>query len=158
MKAASLKEIKSELSTLHPVQLAELCIRMVKYRKENKEFLTYLLFDAQNESAYVGEVKLQMDELFKEVKKGNSYLAKKTIRKVLTQTNKFIRFSGSKETELELRIHFCKKLRKSGVSLTMNSYLGNLYLRQYLKLKKVMETLHEDLQADYEDEVMDLQR
>jgi len=149
MKATSLKEIKAELDTLHPVQIQELCIRMAKFKKENKELLTYLLFDAQDERAYIGEVKAQIDELFKEVRKGQSYLAKKTIRKILAGTNKYIRYSGIKTTEIELRIHFCKKLRKAGIPLYVNTTLGNLYLRQLDKIKKILSTLHEDLQLDY---------
>ena len=38
MKAATLSEIKKELNTLPPEQLVELCLRLSKYKKENKEF------------------------------------------------------------------------------------------------------------------------
>ena len=77
METASLKEIKTELSRVHPARLLELCLQMAKYKKENKELLTYLLFDTYDEKAYIEEVKLMMDELFLEVKKGNAYPAKK---------------------------------------------------------------------------------
>jgi hypothetical protein len=156
MKSASLKEIKTELSRLHPDTLMELCIRVAKYKKENKELFSYLLFEAGNEKAYISEVKAEMDELFTEVNKSNSYLAKKTIRKILRLTNKHIKYSGSKQTEVELLIHFCKKLKRLGISMPMNSTLGNLYYRQYQNIKKALATLHEDLQFDYEDEIKGL--
>jgi len=153
MKTASLKEIKTELCRLHPARIQELCIQMAKFKKENKELLTYLLFDAYDEKVYIEEVKNMMDEQFIEVKKGNTYLAKKSIRKVLSTVNKQIKFSGSKQTEVELLIHFCKRLRKTGISLPPNSALGNIYLRQIQKIKKSLSTLHEDLQFDYSDEI-----
>ncbi|MDP4209361.1 MAG: hypothetical protein Q8928_11170 [Bacteroidota bacterium] len=153
MKAASLKEIKTELNGLHPKQIQELCILMAKFKKENKELLSYLLFEAHDEKTYIKDVKSQMDELFKEINKGNSYLAKKTIRKILGVTNKHIKYSGSKQTEIELLIHFCKNLRKSGIPLPINSALGNIYLRLFQKITKAVATLHEDLQFDYSEEL-----
>jgi hypothetical protein len=153
MKAASLKEIKTELEMLHPAQLKELCTRMAKFRKENKELLTYLLFESQNEDAYIKGIKEQMDEQFKEVKKGRTYEAKKQIRKILTFVNKQIKYSGSKRTEVELRIYFCQKMKKTGITLSASTFLGNLYLRQYLTIQKEVATLHEDLQYDYSEEI-----
>ena len=153
MKIASLKEIKTELNTLPPDQLVELCVHLIKYKKENKELVTYLLFEADDERAYIQAVKAQIDELFKEVKKSNSYLAKKTIRKILRIVNKQIKFSGLKQTEVELLIYFCLKLKKVGIPMPASSALGNLYLRQYQKIHKILALLHEDLQADYADEL-----
>lgn len=153
MKTASLKEIKTELNRIHPVRLLELCIQMAKYKKENKELLTYLLFDSYDEKAYINEVKSHMDNLFKEINRSNSYLAKKSIRKILGLVNKQIKYSGSRQTEVELLIYFCKNLRKSGFTLPMNSALGNIYWRQIQKINKSLETLHEDLQFDYSEEL-----
>ena len=153
MKGASLKEIKSELKTLHPDRIREICLHLAKFRKENKELLSYILFEASDEKTYINGVKSLVDELFKEVNKSNSYFAKKTIRKILRITNKYIKYSGSKQTEVELLIHFCKKLRKTGIPLPLNTALGNIYLRQYQKINKSLATLHEDLQFDYSEEV-----
>lgn len=52
MKAASLNELKNELNTLPPLQLLDICLHLAKYKKDNKELITYLLFEAQNEAAY----------------------------------------------------------------------------------------------------------
>ena len=73
MKAASLKEIKLELGALHPQQLLELFLRLAKYKKENKELLTYLLFEKIDENQYVCNVKLLADEMFEGVNKSSSY-------------------------------------------------------------------------------------
>ena len=60
MKAASLSEIKKELSNQDEKRLLELCMRLAKYKKESKELLTYLLFESNNEQTYVLGVKKQI--------------------------------------------------------------------------------------------------
>ena len=42
MKAATVKEIKTELENLSPAALLPLTLRLAKFKKENKELLTYL--------------------------------------------------------------------------------------------------------------------
>jgi hypothetical protein len=153
METASLSVIKNELKTISPQQLQELCLRLAKYKKENKELLNYLLFEAINEQAFIKNVKDEIDEQFKQLNKNSFYLAKKTLRKVLKTTDKYIKFSGSKETEIELLIYFCQKMRKSGLSLRSSRVILSMYQRRVERIKKVLSMLHEDLQFDYEEEV-----
>ena len=156
MKAASLKELKSELKTLSSANVLELCMHLVKYKKENKELLTYLLFDAKDELAFIKEVKEYIDEEFEGINRSNLYLSKKTIRKILRTTNKYIKYSGSKQTEVELLIYYSKKLKNSGIPLHINTALGNIYQRQIYKINKALALLHEDLQYDYSEEMKSL--
>jgi len=156
MKAASLKELKTELQLLHHDRIIELCMHMIKFRKENKELLTYLLFESDDEQAYIEGVKSEMNELFKDVNKSNTFYAKKTVRKILRLTNKYIKYSGSKQTEADLLLSFCKHLKSLRLPLTENTLLGNLYRRQTIRIKKALATLHEDLQYDYTEELQNL--
>jgi hypothetical protein len=156
MKAASLKELKTELQLLHHDRIIELCMRLIKFRKENKELLTYLLFESDDEQAYTESIKEEMAELFKEVNTRNTFYAKKTIRKILRLINKYIKYSGSKQTEADLLIAFCKHLKSLHLPLSENTVLGNLYRRQILRIKKATATLHEDLQHDYSEELQNL--
>jgi hypothetical protein len=153
MKAASLKELKAEFSMLPKEQLLGLCLHLAKYKKENKELLSYLLFESHDEQSYINEVKIIIDEQFEGVNTSNLYLAKKTLRKILRTTNKYIKYSGSKQTEVELLIYYCKRLRKAGISLRANTALGNTYMRQIQRITKALATLHEDLQYDYSEEL-----
>ena len=109
MKAASLNEIKKELIELDSKTVQDLCMRLAKYKKENKELLTYLLFEAHDEAAFVNNVKIEMDELFQGLPSGNVYYIKKSLRKILRIVNKQIKYSGLKQSELELRLYFCQK-------------------------------------------------
>jgi hypothetical protein len=153
METASVSIIKKELKTLPPDVLQELLIRLAKYKKENKELLSYLLFKTQNEQAFIESVKEEMDEQFTHLNRTSIYLAKKTLRKVLRTTNKYVRFSGSKETEIELRLYFCEKMRAMGYRLKNNRVLFNMYQRQVQLIRKARSKLHEDLQYDYEEAV-----
>ena len=153
METASVSIIKKELKTLPPDVLQELVVRLAKYKKENKELLSYLLFENQNEQAYIRSVKEEMDEQFTRLNRISLYLAKKTLRKVLRTMNKYIRFSGSKETEIELRLYFCEKMREMGYRLKNNRVLFNMYQRQVQLIRTVWSKLHEDLQYDYEEAV-----
>lgn len=158
MKAATIQEIKAELNSIPPDELKSICLRLAKYKLENKELMSYLLFEASNEQEYIRQVKEQVEEDFKSLNRNSQFLAKKTVRKALRTASKHIKYSGNKQTELELLIHFCKQLRKSGLKLRANSVIGNIYLRQYLKIKKTFESLHEDLQYDYMEEVRLLEK
>ena len=156
METASISEIKNELKTIAQPQLLELCLRLAKFKKENKEFLNYLLFEAINEQEFIQNVKNEIDEQFKQLNKNSFYLAKKTLRKALKTTDKFIKFSGSKETEIELLIYFCQKMKKSGIHMRSHRVVLNMYLRQKERIKKVHSLLHEDLQFDYQEEIENL--
>jgi hypothetical protein len=157
MKAASINELKQELENIPAAQLTLLCLRLARFKKENKELLTYLLFESFDEQAYIINVKKEMDEQFEEVNKTNIYFAKKSFRKILKAVNKYIRFTQSKHAEVELLLHFCSCLKNSGIPLKKNIVLNNLYQTQLKKINKTIATLHEDLQYDYLKEVEKLQ-
>jgi hypothetical protein len=156
MKAASINEIKKELVMLDARMLGDLCMRLAKYKQENKELLTYLLFEAHDESGYVKAVKAEMDELFRSLPSGNVYYIKKSLRKVLRIVNKQIKYSGNKQTELELRLYFCTKIKEAGVPLRSSTVLFNMNEQQLKKIKTVLAQLPEDLQYDYNHEIVSI--
>ena len=156
MKASSLNEIKKELSHLEIETLQALCLRLARYKKENKELLTYLLFESHNEQAYVEGVKTEMDELFESLPKGNVYFIKKSLRKILRLVNRQIKYSEVKQTELELRIYFCAHVRRAKIHLIQSLVLANLYQQQLKKIDSVLGRLPEDLQFDYQQEIEQL--
>jgi predicted nucleotidyltransferase len=156
MKAASVKEIKDELKTRSSKELLELCLRLSRFKKENKELLTYLLFESYDEMAFVESVKRDMDEQFVEVNRKSYYYIRKSIRKILSTTKKYIRYSQKKETEVDLLIYFCLKLKSFKPSINRSAALQNIYIRQIELIKKTLKQLHEDLQFDYEADMEEL--
>jgi len=153
MNAVSLSEVKRELTHVSPSTLQALCLRLARYKKENKELLTYLLFEAHDESAYLERVKQEMDDLFEAIPKTNVYFIKKSLRKVLRILNKQIRYSGIKQSELELRIYFCRKVSEAGIRLLPSQVLINMYQQQLKKIDSVLEKLPEDLKYDYHGDI-----
>src|SRR5262249_43565876 len=127
MKAATIQEIKQELLSLPPTRLTEICLRLAKFKKDNKELLTYLLFEAADEPAYIESVKKEIDDEFAGLPKPNLYLTKKSLRKVLRTTAKQIRYTASPQAEVELLTYFLRKLKKSGIPYGESPVLVNLY-------------------------------
>ena len=156
MKAASVGEIKKELQTVHPDRLLDLCIQLVKYKKENKEFLSYMLFDSENELQYSKEARIEMDELFSGMNTTSVFFAKKTLRKILRNITRYSRYSGSKRLEIELLVYFCKKMKKAGLPIHSSQLLLNMYQKQIEKCNKIVGLLHEDLQYDFREELISL--
>jgi len=153
MNSESLSTLKKEIQNLPHELIVQYLVRMAKYKTENKELLSYLIFNAYDQQTYLEEVKEEINQQFKSLNKSNLYLAKKTIRKALKTTNKYIKFSGVKQTELDLLIYFCIKLKATGLRLQHGKVLGNLYLRQIERIDTVLGSLHEDLQLDYAEEI-----
>ena len=156
MKAATVKELKQELSNRSQKELLELCLRLSKFKKENKELLTYLLYEESNEAAFIQNVKSEIEQEFELINKTSYYFIKKSVRKILRNTKKYIRYSKKKETEVELLIYFCSELNQMRPSIKRNKVLYNIYERQIETIKKAISTLHEDLQYDYEIELNEL--
>lgn len=150
MQTPALSEIKKTLLSLEPNELTAICLRLAKYKKDNKELLSYLLFEASRESEYIESIKLETDTLFDEMRYAGAYKYTKQIRKVLRNVLKHIKYSGNPGTESELLIHFCSRLKPSVTGNHPLTALVNLYDRQLLRIEKALAKLHEDLRYDYQ--------
>lgn len=149
MKAAGVKELKEALKHKSPKELTEICLRLSKFKKDNKELLTYILFEEENEQAYVELIKEELRLAFEEVNRASFYYIKKSIRKILRELKKQIRYSGKKETEVELLIFFCAQMLTFKPSLKRSTTMMNIFDKQLEIAGKKVKYLHEDLQRDY---------
>ena len=150
MNVSSLQEVKQELQELSPKELLELCISLAKYKKDNKEYLGYLLFQAHDRDAFILHVKTEMDEHFKEMEpQKNLYYIKKSLRKLLRIINKYCKYMNDKAATAEVHIYFCRKIKEAGIPIHKSTRLVNLLKAEEKKIRSVISTLHEDLQADF---------
>ncbi|MEM9329000.1 MAG: hypothetical protein AAGA85_25275 [Bacteroidota bacterium] len=156
MKAASLALIKSELKQRSHEELLAICLRLGRFKKDNKELLTYLLFEAGDESGYIQLLKEDIDEMMEEINSSHLYYAKKGLQKIVRSLNRFLRYSGQKQTEVEVRLYFCEQMKSSGIAIHKHSTISNLYHREIKRIEKALVGLHEDLQADYRYELEQL--
>jgi hypothetical protein len=149
LKAVSVVTIKKELQHRSSDELMQLCLRLSRFKKENKELLTYLLFEAHDESGYIETVKADVDAQFETINTNSYFYIKKSVRKILRNIKKFARYSLKKETEAELLLYFCHKLKEFTPSIKNNTTLTNIYNRQLALVEKNIAKMHEDLQYDY---------
>jgi hypothetical protein len=155
MKTAKVTELKKELQSKSETELVELCLKLSKFKKENKELLTYLLYEANNEQQYIINVKNEIDLQFIEINRKSTYVIQKNVRKIQRNVKKYIRYSKQKVTEVELLLHF-SHLLKGLMTNVYSSVLVNIFNRQIVILNTKIKGLHEDLQFDYEREIKDL--
>ncbi|WP_438972659.1 hypothetical protein [Polaribacter sp.] len=153
MKASTIKQLKDELINKSASELKELCLQLARFKVENKELLTYLLFEASDEDQYVLNCKSFIDELFSEIDTKNAYYVRKKIRKILTSTKKLIRFSKKKETEAELLLYFCKNLKNYNPFYKRSNRLQSIFQTQIRMAEKAILKLHEDLQFDFQEQL-----
>jgi len=153
MQIQGIPAIRKELDHISHADLKEICLRLARFKKDNKELLSYLLFDAHDEADYVERVKEDMDDQFEEINRLNYYYIKKSVRKILRNLKKYARYSGVKETEVKLLMHFLVRLKELSPRYTGNPVLVGIYDRHYDLLVKAISALHEDLQFDYRDDL-----
>jgi gas vesicle protein len=153
MKPASVQEIKNKLKEIDKTELIEVCQKLARFKKENKELLTYLLFEEDDLPNYIKTVNEEIDEGFLQVNTSNIYFAKKTIRKILRIANKHIRYTNSKTAEAEILLHYLTNLKGLKLAWQKSAALTNLYKTQLKKIDSAVSTMHEDLQYDYRREL-----
>jgi membrane-anchored protein YejM (alkaline phosphatase superfamily) len=156
MKAVTVSVLKKELQEHSHQELMEICLKLAKFKKENKELLTYLLFESHDEDTYIDTVNEEVDIEFSKLNHTSVYYVKKSLRKILRNIKKYIRYSKKKETEAALLLHFCGKLKELKPRHQQNLQINNMYERQLTMAKKAISTLHEDLQYDFQLEIEEL--
>lgn len=156
MKAESVVTIKKELQHRSHDEILNLCLRLSRFKKENKELLTYLLFESHDENQYILNINEEVDGLFSNINTDSYFYIKKSVRKILRLVKKYARYSLKKETEVELLIHFCSRLKNLNPSIYRNVALTNIYNRQISTIEKLISSLHEDLQYDYNEKLREL--
>lgn len=153
MNTASITEIKKELQTLTRDELITTCLDLGKFKKENKELLSYILFEKENEQYYIDQLKAEVEIEFSNINTNSYFYIKKSVRRILKYIKKHIRYSKKKDTEIQLLIHFCKQMSKLNPSIKNNQMLINIYKRQLVSTEKALLKIHEDLQYDFEEDI-----
>lgn len=153
MKSATVAELKKELEHLPPSRAAELTLRLARFKKENKELLTFLLYESHDIPGFIRQVKDEMDDEFLKMNRDTLYLTKKSLRKVLRTIGKYCRYIGTTEAEVELLIHFIGNIHKTNIPFRDGVVINNLYENQLKKIRKLINDLDEDLRYDWEREL-----
>ena len=150
MKPASIDDIKKDLQQQPPKKVLELLLKLARFKKENKELLTYLLFEADDEAGYTQSIKLEIDDLLAEIKDAPYTIFKKVLRKIPRIINKQIKYMGSKSSAVELHLHFAGKLRELAGLPSGRALPEKIFFQQIGKIEKLLPMLADDLRYDYE--------
>lgn len=156
LETSSLSVIKKELQQMPKEMLVQHLLRLAKYKKDSKELLNYLLFEAHDEAAYIRQVKEEIEEEFKGINYSSIYYIKKGVQRIHRILNKYIRYSGQKTTEVDLLIHFCQQMKGLKTNYKRSRVLTNLYNRQVDTISKTLNKVHEDIRLDYESDLESL--
>lgn len=152
MNAASIAELKKALLQLEREDLLDACLRLARFKKDNKELLTYLLFLSGDEQAYADYLCEELDSQFAQT----MITPKKTLRKTIRWMDKCLRFSGVRETEVQVRTRFCVALDSSRIPYRGNRVIYNMYTGQLKKIHAAIAKLHPDLQFEFLEELKQL--
>lgn len=153
---AGLAEIKKELKSYSQPQLLEACLRIIKFKKDNKELATYLLFAASNEAEFIKEVNTATSDEMVLAKGRQTNHQRKMLAKVLRLVNKYGRYSGKKETQTELLLHYTEELvdyfdaRKTHIEMLLQ--------RNVKRITTLIAGLHPELQYDYQQRLAPLKK
>lgn len=149
MKAYSIKLIKDEIVHLSQPELVKLCLLLAKSKKENKEYLSYLLFESEDEQRYVVSLKESLLQQFEEVNVKSVYLTKKSLRKIIRTAARFLKYTGNKESHVQIYLFLIHEILKLKLNLIKSLALQKIYTSLKNKLRNLIDELHEDLQFDY---------
>ena len=148
MEKEKIHLLKKELISRSQKELVEICLNMAKLKVENKEMLTYLLYDAENPLEYAQRVKEEINSHFAELNM-HYYYATKSLRKTLRLINKYSRFTKFKQGEIELLLHFSTCFNSTIPKDSKHIPLLGLQFRSLTKAASLIQKIHEDLHYDY---------
>ncbi len=157
MKAATAKQIKEAIANQSPVFLSETLLRLSRFKKENKELLTYLLFYENEEHEYIKDVKDELLELFKGINHSSVYFAKKGLRKIVRVAAKHVRYTNVDESVLEIYIYLATLFTSLPHTYKKNKQVANIYANILKKINALLNNIHPDLQYDYTQQLSILQ-
>jgi hypothetical protein len=148
MTPATIEDIKKHLQKLPPGKVLELTLKLARFKKENKELLTYLLFEAGDEQGYVQSLQFEIDEMISDTKKGPSATVKKSLRRITRLITRQSKYIGNKSSAAELHLHFCRSLLSHSDNLLSVTSANTIYHQQLNKIEKLLPSLDEDMKHD----------
>jgi hypothetical protein len=150
-----LSDLKKELLELNKPELIQLCLRVAKLKRENKELLAYLIFDADDPLFYAQKLKPEIKEVFEQPFQHAYYLTK-SIRKVMRLITKYYRFTSNKQGETDLLIYLVEEFHQSWRHEYRYQALGKVIFRCLEKAQTNLKKIDEDFRADFEQPLAEL--
>ena len=154
MRTATIDDIKNELKHLSQKEVLSLTLRLARFKKENKELLTYLLFESHDEQGYQQLLKTDISEQLAAIEPSPLSKARKSYRKVLRSINRQIKYIGSKAASVELLLHYCLAMRN--LQSPLHPTLETIVQQQLAKVEKWVPLIEDDLQFEFKRQLEEL--
>lgn len=153
MEIPSLARIKKELQELSQKELIELLLGLAKFNRDNKAFLYFKVFERDNPQLFLEQVKDELELAFMDANVRNYHVAKKSAQGIRRKLNKSLKLTKDKTVQVELVLFFCEQMNKYGFLDFRYPVLENIYNMQLGKAERIINTLHEDLQYDFQQQL-----
>ncbi|MEO8584113.1 MAG: hypothetical protein ABI415_09970 [Flavitalea sp.] len=150
IKAASVDEIKKELLQLPPKKAMDLVLRLARFKKENKELLSYLLFESGDTPGYIQSIEIQVKEQLDYLGSLKTSDQKKGSRKILRLINRQAKYIGTKEAHVQMLHFYCVHFAEIFGYPELASTLATIFFQQVKKITQLLPEVDEDLRHDYE--------
>lgn len=150
MKPSTLNEIKKELNHLSAKELADLFLLVAKFKKENKEYISYLLFESHNKRALLEDIKAEIKGMIIDFN-GNyfKYDFKKKLRKLKAFLSKYNKFLNDKALSVEMHLFVCHTLKEHDYPYIKYGVPDAFFALQIKKINTLLNGLHDDLKYDF---------
>ena len=83
MENRKLNDIKKTLAHLNDKELTEICLSLIRYKKENKELVSYLLYHKHDEPFFIEKLCADIDLMFTELDGLTTRDTRKKVRKII---------------------------------------------------------------------------
>lgn len=157
MQIPSLSDLKKELSFLDEKEAKNLLLELVKYSTENKAFFYFQLYSRDNVDFFAKNIKDELEVLFFSANTKHIHVAKKSIQGIRSKFTKFLKLTKNKADQADVLLFFCEKMNEHDFLSFRYPVITNIFNSQLNKAKKLIFSLHEDLQSDYESRVQELE-
>ena len=150
-KNPTLAQLKKEIQTLPAEKIIALITKLGKFNALNKQLITYELFDAETPETYISDLKVEINDALNLIKLDSWYNQKKTFKKFMKTIGNYKKIMANNEMELQMHLAIATKIYHI---LTHEKYDINFIIEAQLfksiaLIKKLIDTLHQDLQYDY---------
>lgn len=153
MQPASIETIKAELKQLPPKQVFDLLLRLARFKKENKELLTYILFESSDEPGYLQQVKAEITDELVTIDGLPAYQYKKQFRKIQRKLNKPLKYMGSKAAAVELYMHMVHMIAAKKKTIFIRAFLDKMLQQYVTKIERLLPALDPDISSDIKREL-----
>lgn len=157
MQIPSLSDLKKELNYLDEKEAKNLLLELVKYSSENKAYFYFQLYSRDNLDFFTKNIKEELDVLFFSANTKHVHVAKKSIQGIRNKLTKYLKLSKNKADQADVVLFFCEKMSEHDFLSFRYPVITNIFNSQLNKAKKLILSLHEDLQSDYESRIEELE-